>query len=83
MFLASHIVDKDLELEIEVDLPDQNILRGIVKVRRCEELKISKIAYFGIGCSIEQIDEYEREKLIRFLFEQQRALIQRGALSLQ
>ncbi|MEN6348720.1 MAG: PilZ domain-containing protein [Syntrophomonas sp.] len=80
MFLASHIVDRDLDLEIEIGLPDQNMVRGIVKVRRCEELEAPKGVYFGIGCSLEQIDENEREKLIKFLFDQQRALIQKRSL---
>ncbi|MEN6389834.1 MAG: PilZ domain-containing protein [Syntrophomonas sp.] len=84
MFLASHVVDKDLELEIEIELPDQNpdqnILKGTAKVRRCEELRTPLGVFYGIGCSLEAIDEYEREKLIKFLFEQQRVLIQKRAL---
>ncbi|HWP97519.1 MAG TPA: PilZ domain-containing protein [Syntrophomonadaceae bacterium] len=77
LFQANHIVDEKLELELDIQLPGGRPINSVVKVIRCAEYSTRWGEHYKIGCKFQHIQERTREKLVQFVFQKQRDLLQK------
>lgn len=68
----------DTELELSLNIPGKGKISVGGKVVRCFPLE--RVTGFSVGVEFTIIDKTDREKLIRFIFERQRELRQRGLI---
>ncbi len=66
------------ELEMILDIPRQGKITAVGQVVRCIPLEFSP--KYSIGVEFTLIDKKDRERLIRFIFERQRELRQKGLI---
>jgi len=73
-------VEKGTVLELYIDLGKEENMNFVGKVVRVERKDISEIYKYEAGIAFEAIDDKEREKIIRFIFDEQRKLRKKGLI---
>ena len=72
-------IDKGTLIECLLRIKDQDlILRG--EVLRCQLAQDDVISRYEIGIFFKDITEYQRDEIIKFIFEQQRKLRKKGLI---
>lgn len=66
------------ELEMSLDIPRHGKITAVAQVVRC--IPLEKVPGYSIGVEFTIIDKRDRERLIRFIFERQRELRQKGLI---
>lgn len=67
-------------LEINLELPDQIKIIAVGKVVRVFDKRIDKKTIYSVGVEFTIIEEADRDKIIRYIFNQQRELRRKGLL---
>lgn len=79
LLLAKEALANGTLVEIDLTLPDQSIaIRAVGKVVRVTREEIGGNIVFPTGIQFVAIDEKERDRLIGFIFKEQRKWIKRG-----
>ncbi|NLY42480.1 MAG: hypothetical protein GX066_00570 [Clostridiaceae bacterium] len=77
-FFSNRVYNMDEVLELEVDI-EGNIIKTLGKVVRCRLLNDEKNLY-DVGIVYKDINERDRDVIIKFIFDKQVKLIQKGML---
>ncbi len=80
MFSTKHQVELGEMLEIRVCFSADNFVTAIGTAIRVIPINSSKVQTLSVGVEFTIIEEGERDKIIRYIFNQQRELRQRGLL---
>jgi c-di-GMP-binding flagellar brake protein YcgR len=77
-FHSKEIIELDTELEMKLNLTSHNQVSVCGKVVRC--FPMDTIPGYSIGVEFILLDKKDREKIIKFIFDRQRELRQKGLL---
>lgn len=77
-FHSKEIIELDTELEMKLNLPSHDQVSVCGKVVRC--FPMDTVPGYSIGVEFILLDKKDREKVIKFIFDRQRELRQKGLL---
>jgi len=73
-------IPKDSDVTVELQLPMQDKIIAKCHVVRTESFLVRKSRRYHLGMHFYDISKKDQERLIRFIFEQQRLLLKRGLI---
>lgn len=79
-FSTEQSIDSGMVLDMNIDLGDDERVSAIGKVVRAIPVNKGGVVKYSIGVQFTMIDERDRDKIIKFIFQKQRELRQRGLM---
>ncbi|MGI5880159.1 MAG: flagellar brake protein [Syntrophomonadaceae bacterium] len=80
LFITPHELLRSNQLELEITLNDEEIIRCTAKVVRVSIEEIDCLKRFKVAVGYEDITEAQRDKIFKFIFDKQREWIRKGLI---